>query len=104
LRPVDVRDLVLDVGAVADRPGHRSGDHGQVPLHRAPRGLRHDTGGPLRQGATRLDGELMYGAMRDDLRAGLTEIREAGLYKAERLLGGPQAARVSVTGETVLNF
>jgi glycine C-acetyltransferase len=46
----------------------------------------------------------MYGAMRDDLRAGLAEIREAGLYKAERLLGGPQAARVSVTGENVLNF
>jgi glycine C-acetyltransferase len=46
----------------------------------------------------------MYGAMRDDLRAGLAEIREAGLYKAERVLGGPQAAQVSVTGETVLNF
>ncbi|HEY0499450.1 MAG TPA: glycine C-acetyltransferase [Kutzneria sp.] len=46
----------------------------------------------------------MYGAMRDDLRAGLAEIREAGLYKAERVLGGPQAARVSVTGESVLNF
>ena len=46
----------------------------------------------------------MYGAMRDDLRAGLVEIREAGLYKAERVLGGPQAAKVSVTGESVLNF
>jgi glycine C-acetyltransferase len=46
----------------------------------------------------------MYGAMRDELRAGLAEIREAGLYKAERVLGGPQAARVSVTGESVLNF
>jgi glycine C-acetyltransferase len=46
----------------------------------------------------------MYGAMRDDLRAGLAEIREAGLYKAERVLGGPQAAQVSVTGESVLNF
>ena len=46
----------------------------------------------------------MYGAMRDDLRAGLAEIREAGLYKAERVLGSPQAAQVSVTGESVLNF
>ncbi|MFC0546796.1 glycine C-acetyltransferase [Kutzneria chonburiensis] len=46
----------------------------------------------------------MYGAMRDDLRAGLAEIREAGLYKAERVLGSPQAAQVSVTGEHVLNF
>jgi glycine C-acetyltransferase len=46
----------------------------------------------------------MYGAMRDDLRAGLAEIREAGLYKAERVLDSPQAAQVSVTGERVLNF
>ncbi|MEV6604232.1 glycine C-acetyltransferase [Kutzneria sp. NPDC051319] len=46
----------------------------------------------------------MYGAMREDLRAGLAEIREAGLYKAERVLGSPQAARVNVTGESVLNF
>ena len=46
----------------------------------------------------------MYGAMRDDLRAGLAEIREAGLYKAERVLDSPQAAQVSVTGARVLNF
>ncbi len=46
----------------------------------------------------------MYGAMRDDLKAGLAEIREAGLYKGERVLRGPQRAEVSVAGGEVLNF
>ncbi|RSM76933.1 glycine C-acetyltransferase [Amycolatopsis sp. WAC 01375] len=46
----------------------------------------------------------MYGAMRDDLKAGLAEIREAGLYKGERVLQGPQRASVSVAGGDVLNF
>ncbi|SDZ27144.1 2-amino-3-ketobutyrate coenzyme A ligase [Amycolatopsis xylanica] len=46
----------------------------------------------------------MYGAMRDDLKAGLAEIREAGLYKGERVIQSPQRAAVSVTGGEVLNF
>jgi glycine C-acetyltransferase len=46
----------------------------------------------------------MYGAMRDDLKAGLAEIREAGLYKGERVLRGPQRASVSVADGEVLNF
>jgi glycine C-acetyltransferase len=47
----------------------------------------------------------MYGAMRDDLRAGLDEIRAAGLYKAERVIGSPQRAAVRVgSGDEVLNF
>jgi glycine C-acetyltransferase len=47
----------------------------------------------------------MYGAMRDDLRAGLAEIRAAGLYKAERVIGSPQNAAVRVgSGDEVLNF
>ncbi|NUT51927.1 MAG: glycine C-acetyltransferase [Saccharothrix sp.] len=47
----------------------------------------------------------MYGAMREDLRAGLDEIRAAGLYKAERVIGTPQNAAVRVgTGDEVLNF
>jgi len=47
----------------------------------------------------------MYGAMRDDLRTGLAEIRAAGLYKAERVIGSPQNAEVRVgTGDEVLNF
>ncbi|MBB5850724.1 glycine C-acetyltransferase [Amycolatopsis umgeniensis] len=51
-----------------------------------------------------MDGELMYGAMRDDLKAGLAEIREAGLYKGERVIQGPQRASVSVADGDVLNF
>ncbi|WP_158853037.1 glycine C-acetyltransferase [Saccharothrix deserti] len=47
----------------------------------------------------------MYGAMREDLRAGLDEIRAAGLYKAERVIGTPQNAAVRVgSGDEVLNF
>jgi glycine C-acetyltransferase len=51
----------------------------------------------------------MYGAMRDDLQAGLDEIRAAGLYKAERVIGTPQRAAVKVSGRVgsggeVLNF
>ncbi|GAB2998081.1 glycine C-acetyltransferase [Saccharothrix stipae] len=47
----------------------------------------------------------MYGAMREDLRTGLDEIRAAGLYKAERVLGTPQNAAVRVgAGAEVLNF
>jgi glycine C-acetyltransferase len=47
----------------------------------------------------------MYGAMRDDLKAGLAEIREAGLYKAERVIGTPQNAAVRVgSGAELLNF
>ncbi|ONI82172.1 glycine C-acetyltransferase [Saccharothrix sp. ALI-22-I] len=47
----------------------------------------------------------MYGAMREDLRTGLDEIRSAGLYKAERVIGTPQNAAVRVgSGDEVLNF
>ena len=46
----------------------------------------------------------MYSAMRDDLKTGLAEIREAGLYKGERVIRGPQRAAVSVAGGEVLNF
>ncbi|MFE9744300.1 glycine C-acetyltransferase [Saccharothrix saharensis] len=47
----------------------------------------------------------MYGAMRENLRAGLDEIRAAGLYKAERVIGTPQNAAVRVgSGAEVLNF
>ena len=46
----------------------------------------------------------MYSAMRDDLKTGLAEIREAGLYKGERVIRSPQRAVVSVAGGEVLNF
>jgi glycine C-acetyltransferase len=46
----------------------------------------------------------MYGAVRDELRGTLDEIRGAGLYKQERELASPQSSSV-VTGEHhVLNF
>ncbi|RKT51796.1 glycine C-acetyltransferase [Saccharothrix australiensis] len=47
----------------------------------------------------------MYGAMREDLLTGLAEIRAAGLYKAERVIGTPQNSAVRVGGgDEVLNF
>ncbi|MEV6307032.1 glycine C-acetyltransferase [Streptomyces sp. NPDC051840] len=50
----------------------------------------------------------MFDSVRDDLRATLDEIRDAGLQKPERVIGTPQSATVAVTsggraGE-VLNF
>ncbi|MFC5285552.1 glycine C-acetyltransferase [Actinokineospora guangxiensis] len=47
----------------------------------------------------------MFGAMRENLRTTLDEIREAGLYKSERVITSPQRASVTVGGdEPVLNF
>jgi glycine C-acetyltransferase len=46
----------------------------------------------------------MYGEMKARLQAELEAIREAGLWKAERVLEGPQGARVAVAGREVLNF
>ncbi|MGV9317265.1 glycine C-acetyltransferase [Streptomyces sp. NPDC003691] len=51
----------------------------------------------------------MYASVRDDLRATLDEIRDAGLHKPERVIGTPQGASVSVAGgpgepTPVLNF
>lgn len=47
----------------------------------------------------------MFGTIRDDLRGTLKEIREAGLYKAERVIATPQNAAIRVTGGgEVLNF
>src|SRR6266481_3510730 len=51
----------------------------------------------------------MYGDFREHYSAKLAEIRQAGLYKNERIIDSPQQARVVVntgvkTGETVLNM
>lgn len=46
----------------------------------------------------------MYGAVRDQLRETLDEIRAAGLYKSERQLASPQSAHVRSGGADVLNF
>ncbi len=39
---------------------------------------------------------LMYGQMKDDLISELKEVREAGLYKEERFIHGPQGANINV--------
>ena len=46
----------------------------------------------------------MYGKMQQHLQQTLNEIREAGLYKEERLIESPQAAAIQVAGKEVLNF
>ncbi len=46
----------------------------------------------------------MYGKMQEYLSQTLNEIREAGLYKEERLIESPQQAVITVNGKEVLNF
>jgi glycine C-acetyltransferase len=46
----------------------------------------------------------MYGQVKEQLAATLQEIRDAGLYKNERQLAGPQDATVQSGGQAVLNF
>ncbi len=47
----------------------------------------------------------MYGAMKSHLEQALQAIREAGLYKAERVITTPQDAQIGVaTGQSVLNM
>ena len=46
----------------------------------------------------------MYGKMKEHLAQTLDEIRQAGLYKEERLICSPQRAAISVGGKEVLNF
>ena len=46
----------------------------------------------------------MYGDVKVRLQGELEAIRQAGLWKGERLLEGPQGARVTVAGRPVLNF
>lgn len=46
----------------------------------------------------------MYGKMKEHLAQTLAEIKEAGLYKEERLIESPQRAAIMVKGGEVLNF
>ena len=47
----------------------------------------------------------MYGKIKDHLQEELSNIREAGLYKAERIIISPQKADIRInTGQDVLNF
>src|SRR5947209_4630361 len=40
----------------------------------------------------------------DRLRGEIEEIKQAGLYKTERIIESPQGAEITVNGKTVLNF
>ena len=47
----------------------------------------------------------MYGKIKEHLEQELADIKEAGLYKKERIITSKQGAEITVdTGETVLNF
>jgi len=47
----------------------------------------------------------MYGAMKDFLTKELQDIKDAGLYKTERIIASPQAAEITLQdGSKVLNF
>jgi glycine C-acetyltransferase len=46
----------------------------------------------------------MYGAVKQQLEGTLDEIREAGLFKNERVIESPQDARIDVGGREVLNM
>ena len=47
----------------------------------------------------------MYGKIKDHLRETLSQIREAGLYKEERIITSPQGAVIKVSpGKEVINF
>ena len=46
----------------------------------------------------------MYGKFRQYLTEKLAGIREAGLYKSERVISGPQGARIDVGGREVINM
>ncbi len=47
----------------------------------------------------------MYGKFQDFLKAEIQSIKDAGLYKTERLIATPQDAEIKLTtGETVLEL
>ena len=46
----------------------------------------------------------MYGKFKEHLENTISDIREAGLYKSERIIDGPQDAHIDVNGREVLNM
>lgn len=46
----------------------------------------------------------MYGKIKEHLQSELSQIREDGLYKSERVIESPQQASIQVAGKEVLNF
>ena len=90
LRPRDVRDLVPDERHARLGPRHLARDHAPIPVLGVRAGLRGRRLGRVRQGAPRLEGGLMYGAVRDDLTTRLEELRDQGLHKHELTMTTPQ--------------
>jgi glycine C-acetyltransferase len=46
----------------------------------------------------------MYGKIKEHLARELQSIRDAGLYKTERIIESPQSSEIEVSGKAVLNF
>jgi len=46
----------------------------------------------------------MFGSIKEDLEARIESIRDAGLYKKERVIAGPQGVEIQVKDRKVLNF
>ena len=46
----------------------------------------------------------MYGKIKEHLQNELAQIKEAGLYKTERIIESPQRAEIMVAGKPVINF
>lgn len=46
----------------------------------------------------------MYSNFKEHLQNTIDEIREAGLYKSERVIDSPQDARIDVGGREALNM
>lgn len=46
----------------------------------------------------------MYGKIKEHLQAELSQIKDAGLYKNERIISSSQSANIEVAGRSVLNF
>lgn len=46
----------------------------------------------------------MYGKVKEHLAAALENLKQAGLYKEERIIESPQQAAIQVNGKEVLNF
>ena len=46
----------------------------------------------------------MYGKVKEHLASALENLKQAGLYKEERIIESPQQAAIQVKGKEVLNF
>src|SRR5918993_3818278 len=46
----------------------------------------------------------MYSSFKEHLQSTINDIREAGMYKSERVIDGPQDAHIDVGGREVLNM